>query len=78
MNVSRRELDNGGEVVLLTDVTESHLMQVLLARQQRFDATGFNDDWGMGYGRFLQLFHLLIRLSNNPVIRTRRIEIFSA
>src|ERR1700727_2373883 len=35
VNVSRRELDNGGEVVLLTDVTESHLMQVLLVRQQR-------------------------------------------
>src|ERR1700677_2758261 len=40
VNVSRRELDNGGEVVLLTDVTESHLMQVLLARQQRLLTLG--------------------------------------
>jgi two-component system sensor histidine kinase FlrB len=30
VNVSRRELENGGEVVLLTDVTEAHLMQVFL------------------------------------------------
>ena len=30
----------GGEVVLLTDVTESHLMQVLLARQQRLLTLG--------------------------------------
>jgi two-component system, sensor histidine kinase FlrB len=40
VNISRRELDNGGEVVLLTDVTESHLMQVLLARQQRLLTLG--------------------------------------
>jgi two-component system, sensor histidine kinase FlrB len=40
VNVSRRELDNGGEVVLLTDVTESHLMQVFLARQQRLLTLG--------------------------------------
>src|ERR1700689_2438710 len=40
VNVSRRELDNGGEVVLLTDVTESHLMQVLLVRQQRLLTLG--------------------------------------
>jgi two-component system, sensor histidine kinase FlrB len=40
VNVSRRELDNGGEVVLLADVTESHLMQVLLARQQRLLTMG--------------------------------------
>jgi two-component system, sensor histidine kinase FlrB len=40
VNVSRRELENGGEVVLLTDVTESHLMQTLLARQQRLLTMG--------------------------------------
>src|ERR1700677_4708170 len=40
VNVSRRELDNGGEVVLLTDVTESHLMQVLRVRQQRLLTLG--------------------------------------
>jgi two-component system sensor histidine kinase FlrB len=40
INVSRRELDNGGEVVLLTDVTESHLMQVFLTRQQRLLTLG--------------------------------------
>jgi two-component system, sensor histidine kinase FlrB len=40
MNVSRRELENGGEVVLLTDVTESHLMQVFLTRQQRLLTLG--------------------------------------
>jgi two-component system, sensor histidine kinase FlrB len=40
VNVSRRELDNGGEVVLLTDVTESHLMQVFLTRQQRLLTLG--------------------------------------
>jgi two-component system sensor histidine kinase FlrB len=39
-NVSRRELQSGGEVVLLTDVTESHLMQVLLTRQQRLLTLG--------------------------------------
>ncbi len=40
VNISRRELPNGGEVVLLTDVTESHLMQVFLARQQRLLTMG--------------------------------------
>ena len=40
VNVSRRALDNGGEVVLLTDVTESHLMQVFLTRQQRLLTLG--------------------------------------
>jgi two-component system, sensor histidine kinase FlrB len=40
VNVSRRALDNGGEVVLLTDVTESHLMQVLMTRQQRLLTLG--------------------------------------
>jgi len=40
VNISRRELASGGEVVLLTDVTESHLMQVFLARQQRLLTLG--------------------------------------
>jgi two-component system, sensor histidine kinase FlrB len=40
VNVSRRVLENGGEVVLLTDVTETHLMQVLLSRQQRLLTLG--------------------------------------
>jgi two-component system sensor histidine kinase FlrB len=40
VNVSRRELENSGEVVLLTDVTESHLMQVFLTRQQRLLTLG--------------------------------------
>jgi two-component system, sensor histidine kinase FlrB len=40
VNVSRRELENGGEVVLLADVTEAHLMQVLLTRQQRLLTLG--------------------------------------
>jgi two-component system sensor histidine kinase FlrB len=40
INVSRRALDGGGEVVLLTDVTESHLMQVFMARQQRLLTLG--------------------------------------
>jgi two-component system, sensor histidine kinase FlrB len=40
VNISRRELQSGGEVVLLTDVTESHLMQVFLARQQRLLTLG--------------------------------------
>jgi two-component system sensor histidine kinase FlrB len=40
MNISRRHLSSGGEVVLLTDVTESHLMQVLLQRQQRLLTMG--------------------------------------
>ena len=39
-NLSRRELHSGGEVVLLADVTESHLMQVLLTRQQRLLTLG--------------------------------------
>jgi two-component system sensor histidine kinase FlrB len=40
VNVSRRELTSGGEVVLLTDVTESHRMQAFLARQQRLLTLG--------------------------------------
>jgi two-component system, sensor histidine kinase FlrB len=46
VNVSRRELaprrglDERGEVVLLTDVTEAHLMNVFLARQQRLVTLG--------------------------------------
>jgi two-component system, sensor histidine kinase FlrB len=46
VNVSRRGLDprrafgDGGEVVLLTDVTEAHLMNVFLARQQRLVTLG--------------------------------------
>jgi two-component system, sensor histidine kinase FlrB len=40
VNISRRDLSSGGEVVLLTDVTESHLMQVLLTRQQRLVTLG--------------------------------------
>jgi len=40
MNISRRELENGGEVVLLTDVTDAHLMQVFLTRQQRLLTLG--------------------------------------
>jgi two-component system sensor histidine kinase FlrB len=40
INVSRRDLAGGGEVVLLTDVTESHLMQVFMARQQRLLTLG--------------------------------------
>ncbi|HEY0802284.1 MAG TPA: ATP-binding protein [Steroidobacteraceae bacterium] len=40
VNISRRELDNGGEAVLLADVTESHLMQVFLRRQQRLLTLG--------------------------------------
>src|SRR5450755_1034700 len=40
VNISRRELASGGEVVLLTDVTESHLMQVFLTRQQRLLTLG--------------------------------------
>ena len=39
VNISRRQLQSG-EVVLLTDVTESHLMQVLLTRQQRLLTLG--------------------------------------
>jgi two-component system, sensor histidine kinase FlrB len=40
VNVSRRELAEGGEVVLLADVTESHLMDVFLTRQQRLLTLG--------------------------------------
>jgi two-component system sensor histidine kinase FlrB len=40
VNISRRELESGGEVVLLTDVTESHLMQAFLTRQQRLLTLG--------------------------------------
>lgn len=40
INVSRRDLSHGGEVVLLTDVTESHLLNVFLARQQRLVTLG--------------------------------------
>ena len=40
VNVSRRDLSGGGEVVLLTDVSESHLMQVFMARQQRLLTLG--------------------------------------
>ena len=40
VNISRRMLDGGGEVLLVTDVTESHMMQVLLARQQRLLTLG--------------------------------------
>jgi two-component system, sensor histidine kinase FlrB len=40
VNLSRRELASGGEVVLLTDVTESHLMQIFLTRQQRLLTLG--------------------------------------
>jgi two-component system sensor histidine kinase FlrB len=40
VNISRRDLQSGGEVVLLTDVTESHLMQVFLMRQQRLLTLG--------------------------------------
>jgi len=40
INVSRRELAEGGEVVLLADVTEAHVMQTLLARQQRLLTLG--------------------------------------
>jgi len=40
INLSRRNLSGGGEVVLLTDVTESHLMQLALRRQQRLLTMG--------------------------------------
>jgi two-component system, sensor histidine kinase FlrB len=40
VNISRRELENGGEILLVTDVTESHLMQVFLTRQQRLLTLG--------------------------------------
>jgi len=40
VNISQRQLQNGGQVVLLTDVTESHLLQLFLARQQRLVTLG--------------------------------------
>jgi two-component system, sensor histidine kinase FlrB len=40
VNISRRGLESGGEVLLLADVTESHLMQVFLSRQQRLMTMG--------------------------------------
>jgi two-component system sensor histidine kinase FlrB len=40
VSVSRRELAEGGEVVLLADVTEAHLMNVFLTRQQRLLTLG--------------------------------------
>ncbi len=40
VNISRRDTSQGGEVVLLTDVTEAHLMQIFLARQQRLLTLG--------------------------------------
>jgi two-component system sensor histidine kinase FlrB len=40
INISRRALARGGEVLLLADVTESHLMQMHLARQQRLLTLG--------------------------------------
>src|SRR5258708_14628078 len=40
VNVSSRQLENGGEGVLLTDGTDSHLMQTFLAPQQRFLTMG--------------------------------------
>ena len=40
VNISRRALADGGEVVLIADVTQSHLMQVLISRQQRLLTLG--------------------------------------
>jgi two-component system sensor histidine kinase FlrB len=40
VNISRRHLSGSGEVVLVTDITESHMMQVLLTRQQRLLTLG--------------------------------------
>lgn len=40
VNISRRTLELGGEVVLLTDVTEAHLLQIFLNRQQRLLTMG--------------------------------------
>ena len=40
VNVSQNRLASGGAVVLLADVTEAHMMQVLLARQQRLLTMG--------------------------------------
>ena len=40
VSLSRRALERSGEVVLVADVTESHSMQMLLARQQRLLTLG--------------------------------------
>jgi two-component system sensor histidine kinase FlrB len=40
VNISRRHLSGSGEVVLVADITESHMMQVLLTRQQRLLTLG--------------------------------------
>ena len=40
INLSRRALDGGGQVILITDVTEVHAMQSMLARQQRLLTLG--------------------------------------
>jgi two-component system sensor histidine kinase FlrB len=40
VNISQSSLASGGHVVLLTDVTEPHMLQVLLARQQRLLTMG--------------------------------------
>ena len=40
INISRRELEGGGRVVLVTDVTDAHAMQSILARQQRLLTLG--------------------------------------
>jgi len=40
VNVSQNRLASGGGVVLLADVTESHMMQMLMARQQRLLTMG--------------------------------------
>jgi two-component system sensor histidine kinase FlrB len=40
INISRRHSSGNGEVVLVTDITESHLMQTLLTRQQRLLTLG--------------------------------------
>jgi two-component system, sensor histidine kinase FlrB len=40
VNISRRHLGSDGEVVLVTDITESHMMQVFLTRQQRLLTLG--------------------------------------
>jgi two-component system, sensor histidine kinase FlrB len=40
VNISRSALAEGGEVVLLADVTEAHLMHTFLARQQRLVTLG--------------------------------------
>jgi two-component system, sensor histidine kinase FlrB len=40
VNISQNRLASGGDVVLLADVTESHVMRVLLARQQRLLTMG--------------------------------------